>query len=337
MKWYPWLNFSYQKIIAQYQRQSGGHHALLLHSQPGNGEESLSYALRRWLMCQKKNDTKSCGVCRGCKLMIANNHPDCYPLCQEERYPKGTIGIDDVRTVINNIHKRAHQDGVKIVWCPYTELLTEQASNSILKILEEPPEDTYFLLACQTPSRLLPTIRSRCLYWKISTPNEILGIFWLKHVGYNDSLSICAALRLCNYAPLAAQALLSPENWEARLSLFTTLQEAYYKKDFLILLPILLNQKKSDEPLRWLLSLLSDLIKNKQESTETFLINIDKKELVNLLSTYWSDRILKKQWEQWLQCFIQWREISNVNYELLLTYYLLNWEKDTINQDLARY
>lgn len=105
--------------------------------------------------------------------------------------------------------------GVKVVWLPHAEQLTEQAANALLKTLEEPPEDTYFLLVCETPARLLPTLRSRCLYWPLPAPNEALGLRWLRQAGFDDSLSACTALRLCANAPLAAEALLQPARWPA--------------------------------------------------------------------------------------------------------------------------
>lgn len=52
MNWYPWLNAPYRQLLAQHQ-EGRGHHALLLHAIDGMGEESLVYALARWLLCQR--------------------------------------------------------------------------------------------------------------------------------------------------------------------------------------------------------------------------------------------------------------------------------------------
>lgn len=83
MNWYPWLTAPYRQLVAQH--QSGrGHHALLVHAIAGCGDDSLMYALGRWLMCQRPNGDKSCGECHSCRLMLAGNHPDWYDLQPEK-------------------------------------------------------------------------------------------------------------------------------------------------------------------------------------------------------------------------------------------------------------
>ncbi|CUX96308.1 DNA polymerase III subunit delta' [Candidatus Gullanella endobia] len=323
MKWYPWLNTTYQQILYRYQK-ANGHHALLLHSQPGNGEISLLYALSRWLICRQSNGVnKSCGLCKDCRLMIAGNHPDFYQL-EPEKIHKN-LGVDYIRSIIESIHHNAHQGGVKVILLPNTELLTDQSPNVLLKALEEPPTDTYFLLGCHTLSRLLPTLRSRCLYWSLSTPNEEIGLRWLKKAGFEDSLSAYTALRICANAPLLAEALLQPACWQKRTSLCEALQEAHISGNFLILLPIL-NRDKDYEPLHWLLSLISDALKW-QKSAKISLVNIDKVELVAIIANRWPARTLHMQWRNCLKCLCQCQEISGINRELLLIHYLLNWER----------
>lgn len=330
MKWYPWLNAPYRQILARY-RQARGHHALLLHSQPGNGEASLCYALSRWLMCRQPDGIKSCGVCHSCRLMMAGNHPDFYQ--PEPEKGRQSLGVDTIRAIIDSVYGRARQGGVKVVWLPHAELLTEQAANALLKTLEEPPEETYFLIGCQTPSRLLPTLRSRCLYWPLPAPDEAMGLRWLHQAGYEDSLSARTALRLCGNAPLAAAALLQPTRWQERLTLCAALQEAHASGDFLALLPAL-NRDKDDGPLHWLLSLLTDALKW-QQGAQAFLVNADRTELVAALAARWPAVVLHAQWQQWLQCLRQWQEISGVNRELLLTHHLLNWEQGVANASVS--
>lgn len=322
MKWYPWLNAPYRQILSRYQ-QRRGHHALLLHSQPGNGEASLCYALSRWLMCRQPDGSKSCGVCHSCRLMMAGNHPDFYQ--PEPEKGRQTLGVDSIRAIIESVYGRARQGGGKVVSLPHAEQLTEQAANALLKTLEEPPEDTYFLLVCETPARLLPTLRSRCLYWPLPAPNEALGLSWLGQAGFDDSLSACTALRLCANVPLAAEALLQPARWQTRLALCAALQDALANGDFLALLPAL-NRDKDDEPLHWLLSLLTDALKWQQGAQE-YLVNADRTSLITALAARWPAGVLHAQWQQWLLCLRQCQEISGVNRELLLTHHLLNWEQ----------
>ncbi|CUX95685.1 DNA polymerase III subunit delta' [Candidatus Mikella endobia] len=327
MKWYPWLNLPYRQIINCYQKNRR-HHALLLHSQQGNGELSLCYAIIRWIMCQHPNDIKSCGICPSCKLMKSGNHPDFYQI--EIEKDSKIIGINSINTIIDRVYEYAHQGGFKIVWIPNSDFLTISAATTLLKTIEEPPEDTYFLLGCQQILRLLPTLKSRCLFWSLRAPEEMIGLYWLKQAGYDDLISVHTALRLCHGAILAAEALLQPKRWQERLTLCTALQKAYTKNEFLLLLPSL--NKEDNEPLYWLLSFLSDALKWPYNGGEKeFLVNYDNTFLVKSLTERYSILVLHSQWQQGLYCIRQLQEISGINREILLTNYLLNWEHGIID------
>lgn len=326
MEWYPWLNITYRRIIAHYQKGQG-HHALLLHSKKDNGKDSLIYALSRWLICHQPYGIKSCGICRSCQLMKAGNHPDYY----QYKLKKGqqSLGIDSIRIIINNIQYRAHQGGVKVVCFTHSERLTEQAANALLKTLEEPPAQTYFILECQEPSYLLPTILSRCLCWSLPLPTEKLGLRWLQQqVDCGESRKLRSALRLCGGSPLAAQDLLQPARWQERLSLCIAITKVIESGDFLVLLP-LLNRDSDDEPLYWLISLLIDALKWKQGVQQNYLVNIDQIDLVITLATRWSTMALHQQLQHWLAYRYQWQKVNGINQELLLTYYLLSCEQNT--------
>ena len=82
---------------------------------------------------------------------------------------KSSLGIEPIRQVIETLYAHAQQGGAKVIWLPQAEQLTEAAANALLKTLEEPPEKTYFLLGCREPSRLMATLRSRCLYWHLAS------------------------------------------------------------------------------------------------------------------------------------------------------------------------
>jgi DNA polymerase-3 subunit delta' len=77
--------------------------------------------------------------------------------------------------------------------------------NAILKILEEPPENTYFLLTTSFLNQIPLTIQSRCFDIKISTPDESVTLEWLKDYPKKDSLK---ALSLTNNRPLLAKEFL---------------------------------------------------------------------------------------------------------------------------------
>lgn len=322
MNWYPWLNAAYRHLVGQH-FAGRGHHALLLHAAPGNGDTELLYALSRWLLCQQHNGEKSCGECHSCRLMLAGNHPDYHILAPEEG--KSSLGIESVRQLIENLCSHANQDGAKVVWLPQSELLTEAAANALLKTLEEPPAKTYFLLASHTPARLLATLRSRCFYWHLASPTEQLGLQWLNQQSAGSPTERLTALRLHNGAPIAAKQLLEPEHWRQREALCRALSTAVANDDMLTLLP-LLNHENAAERLHWLCSLLMDAIKWQQGAANS-ISNMDQQTLIQQLAARLNELSLLQIVRQWFSCRHQLLNITAVNRELLLTEQLLNWEQ----------
>lgn len=126
--------------------------------------------------------------------MLAGNHPDYHVLAPEKG--KSSLGIEPIRQVIETLYAHAQQGGAKVIWLPQAEQLTEAAANALLKTLEEPPEKTYFLLGCREPSRLMATLRSRCLYWHLASPDEQLSLQWLGRQAAGSQTDRLTALRL---------------------------------------------------------------------------------------------------------------------------------------------
>lgn len=321
MNWYPWLNGPYRQLIAQYQGDRG-HHALLMHAAKGMGDEALVYGLSRWLLCQHPEGEKSCGKCHSCNLMIAGNHPDWHVLTPEKG--KSSLGVEPIRQLIETLYNFSQQGGAKVVWLPHAELLTEAAANALLKTLEEPPENTYFLLGCYEPSRLLPTLRSRCFYWHLATPDAALASQWISRQLQVAPLAVQTALRLGEGTPLAALELLQPERWKQREQLCQQFALSWQQRDWLSLLPQL-NHDDAADRLFWLCSLLLDVIKT-QQGAGNFVINLDQQPLINQLASGLHNSALQKSLQDWMACRQQLLSIVGVNRELLLTEQLLAWE-----------
>ncbi|WP_340608708.1 DNA polymerase III subunit delta' [Xenorhabdus bharatensis] len=322
MNWYPWLNHAYRQLIESHQ-QGRGHHALLLHAHEGTGADALLYGLSRWLMCQNKQGIKSCGKCHGCHLMLAETHSDWHVLAPEKG--RSTIGVDAVRQLSEKLYEYSQQGGAKIAWVPSTESLTDAASNALLKTLEEPPGNTYFLLRCQHPASLLATLRSRCFYYHLPAPDTQTGLHWLqKKLPTIPSQDIQTALKLSQGAPLAAKQLLQTEKWQQRNVFCQAITQALHKYDTLSLLP-LLNRDDVQQSLYWLISLLSDAVKWRQKA-QNYCINQDQQMLIHHLASSQSVEKLLNTVDDWIRCRHQLISVAGINRELLLTEQLLNWE-----------
>ncbi|SKC22553.1 DNA polymerase-3 subunit delta' [Kosakonia radicincitans] len=321
MKWYPWLRPDFEQLVASY--QSGrGHHALLVHSLPGMGEDALIYALSRFLLCQTPEGHKSCGHCRGCQLMQAGTHPDYYALAPEKG--KTTLGIDAVREVSEKLYEHARLGGAKVVWIQDAALLTDAAANALLKTLEEPPAQTWFFLACREPARLLATLRSRCRLHHLAPPAESYASAWLSREVTVSQDAILSALRLCAGSPGAAETLLQEEHWAQRQALSLAIENALNSGDWFAMLAAL-NHDRVAERLQWVCALFLDALKAQQGAT--LLTNVDVPDLVHNLARQLRGETLHALLHAVFTCREQLLNVVGVNRELLLTDLLLTLER----------
>jgi DNA polymerase-3 subunit delta' len=110
------------------------------------------------LNCLKPVGTSACGVCRSCKKVISGNHPDVIIV-----KPSGTfIKIDQVRSLRKTLRFAPLEGGRRVIIINDAHAMNLEASNAMLKILEEPPNDTYIIITASRTTDLLPTIVSRC-------------------------------------------------------------------------------------------------------------------------------------------------------------------------------
>lgn len=324
MEWFPWLRPPFEQLIDQY-RAGRGHHALLVCALPAMGQETLVYALSRWLMCQHPQAYKSCGQCHSCQLMQAGSHPDSYHI--DLLKGKSTIGIDAVRDVLEKLYRHAQQGGNKVVILSQVEHLTEAAANALLKTLEEPPANTWFFLTSGETARIPATLRSRCLSWHLSPPEEGYALNWLAAKCTQDKAALSAALRMAGGSPGAAQRLLQPDAWQQREKLFNTLDTALSLGDLLPLLGCL-SQDDGGTGIHWLCTLLMDALKF-QQGAMPWLVNGDSITLVEKLAHSATRMQLLAVLDSWVRCREGLLNIAGVNRELLVTEQLLNWEKLT--------
>jgi DNA polymerase-3 subunit delta' len=144
-------------------------HGLLIHEDPGAG----GLALARWIAQRVNCDQQRapCGECQSCKWVAADQHPDITLLRPEE--DSEYIKVEAVRALIADLALTAHGRGYKVAILEPADALYPNAANSLLKTLEEPPARTLLMLVTSQPSRLLPTLRSRCSKLRLTGPGRL--------------------------------------------------------------------------------------------------------------------------------------------------------------------
>lgn len=196
---YPWQASLWQQLAGRTQHA----HAYLLHGPAGIGKRALAERLMALLLCKSPVALQACGQCKSCHLLAAGSHPDNYVLEPEEA--DKPIKVDQVRALVNFVVQTAQLGGRKVILLEPTEAMNLNAANALLKSLEEPSGDTVLLLISHQPSRLLPTIKSRCVQQACPLPGEAVSLQWLSEALPDSSeQEIRELLYLAAGSPLAA-------------------------------------------------------------------------------------------------------------------------------------
>jgi DNA polymerase-3 subunit delta' len=132
-------------------------HAYLIIGPRHVGKGTLAINLAQALNCDSPEPP--CGQCRSCQRILEGKHADVAPIGLDSRTE---IGIDDIRGLQRLASLPPYEGKYKIFIIDGAEYLSTEAANSLLKILEEPPQKVVWLLLSTEEVRLLPTIISRC-------------------------------------------------------------------------------------------------------------------------------------------------------------------------------
>ena len=185
---YPWQ----ESLFSQWmQAGETRHHALLFHGKTGIGKLAFASTMAAGLLClQPQSNGIACGQCESCHWLSEGAHPDFREITPEddeaESGKKKTrkrqqILIDQIRALHDYLSLTSHRvNGMRVVLIHPLEAMNVAASNALLKLLEEPPQRTQFLLVSHQRQALLPTILSRCMQVDMPVPTCEQGLQWLQ-------------------------------------------------------------------------------------------------------------------------------------------------------------
>lgn len=210
LKFAPWFQPIWESLDL-----SNLPNAILIHGQSGIGKFEFSIELAKALLCESAiPNAKPCNQCEACHWFDSGNHPDFIALVPEthrkllphgdfdvdgdspkkskviasdgdgeasEKKEKKNISIEETRTAIEGLSIGTHRGGNRVILIYPLEMLRSDSANTLLKSLEEPPENTIFILLADRLDRVLPTIRSRCRLLSAPRPDRSAGLQWLQH------------------------------------------------------------------------------------------------------------------------------------------------------------
>ena len=194
--------------LAKNTRQNRVSHAQLFLGKAGYGGLPLALAYAQYLLCQAPGEADSCGKCPSCLKCQKLQHPDLHfsfptvlsvaeksdellsewrelinqtpyfnlnqwVMRTDEKGRKPIIGTVESNEIIKKLSLKSFEGGYKILLMWMAEEMNTSCANKLLKILEEPPEKTIFILLCERIDHVLPTIISRTQLVTLNAiPNE---------------------------------------------------------------------------------------------------------------------------------------------------------------------
>ncbi|GAA4418816.1 DNA polymerase III subunit delta' [Advenella faeciporci] len=216
----PWQKDIASQWLGNKERFS---HAWIIYGIPGIGKLKFAHAAATGLLCESSLNGMACGHCESCGWVKSGNHPDLRivlpdatavkegfvttPENDEASGAKKTLSqdirIEQVRQLEKLFNVSTHRGGYRVIVLYPAESLNAASSNALLKVLEEPPENTIFLLVTHAIQRLLPTLLSRCRRLALPVPESQVALDWLQKNGVADGQVWLAAT---GGAPLSALA-----------------------------------------------------------------------------------------------------------------------------------
>jgi len=160
-------------------------HAYIFSGARGVGKTTAARILAKALNCVNGPTAEACGVCDSCKEIAAGSSLDVI-----EIDAASNRGIDQIRELREMVRYAPAASRSKVVILDEAHMLTGEASNALLKTLEEPPERVIFVMATTQPEDLEDTIRSRSqhFHFRVLTFNEITDR--LKYIASKENLKI---------------------------------------------------------------------------------------------------------------------------------------------------
>src|SRR5215217_3610351 len=140
-------------------------HAYLFSGPRGTGKTSTAKVLAMGLNCEKGPTAEPDGICESCRAIINNSSMDVL-----EMDAASNRGIDEIRDLRDKVNLAPTQGRMKVYIIDEVHMLTTEAFNALLKMLEEPPEHVVFVLATTEKHKVLPTIISRCQSFDFKRP-----------------------------------------------------------------------------------------------------------------------------------------------------------------------
>jgi DNA polymerase-3 subunit delta' len=133
-------------------------HAYIFKGPEGVGKRLFARGVAAAVNCRDTKRLGACGVCSSCKKFRSMNHPDFLVVSPD----RGVIKIDQIRQLTKELSYPPYESAMRVVVLEDIQTMRREAANSLLKTLEEPPENNLLILTAEASQEILATLTSRC-------------------------------------------------------------------------------------------------------------------------------------------------------------------------------
>lgn len=291
-------------------------HCFLLLGAEGIGKKLSAIEFSKFLLCVSPNKDGACGKCQSCTRCALNAHPDLHIFSGKEF---DLIKIEDMRRLQLDLSLSAYSGKWKVAIIDNAHMLTPEAANCLLKVMEEPPRDSLIFLIANRIDSIPETIISRCqrLYFSpLSGPDIEEAMSKVSPVGKSEArfLAKFCEGRLGRALALAREKDLLANKNKILHDLINKTNIDF--NDF----SANLDKENIQLSIEFLLFFLRDCLMLKVGLDKENLVNIDEADMINNLSK----RVGLTEIEEALDCILRAQEINrtNVNPKILLTWLL---------------
>lgn len=260
----------------------------------GVGKKFTAIEFAKTINCLSlNNNLESCNTCNTCNKI----NKQCCPDLKIVEPIKGSIRIEQIRELRREIDLKPFENRKKIYIIDNAEKMTIEASNCLLKTIEEPPDYAILILICMNIDSILPTIISRCqlIKFRLIDSSKIRKIL-LKKIDLEESKAELVS-RLARGSIGRAFKLISDKEYfdrrEKLLDYLTKILPGKYDSNFFINIEkILTDISEMDEILEIILLWYRDILVVKKLGDQKYIVNSDKVEALNEKSRVYSQKIL---------------------------------------------
>jgi DNA polymerase-3 subunit delta' len=228
----------------------------------------------RVLFCEKGS---ACGACPSCRKIRAGFHPDILRI-----EPGGkSIRVEDIKEsgLMEWISRKSFEGGYKAVVVPGADRMGEAVQNKLLKVVEEPPDKTVFLLCANAGKNILPTVLSRCIIIRMRGKDNETAVEDLRQRLSLSTMSARVLVKTAGYDLYAATELFARKYFETRESAFRAAKRLLTAKNRAnsVILDLLMKYADNlDDVFLALQSYLRDILVYKNTADEGLVINADQ-------------------------------------------------------------